>query len=421
MTAVDLDSAGPEQPPRGAIATPRGLLATIGFLALIQAVMAQFVVHGIPLFLREAGHAPETIGLIFLAAVPYTLRFLWAPLIDRVGSARIGHFRGWILGGHALSAAALVLLALSDPASVPYALIAIIVVLMVGVATQMTATGGLMVEKLAPADRPKGAAVQAASAGFAGLVLGAAVLFLLADLGWQVTVGALVAIALAGLVLLSMLRLDAGAPLPANPAPFWSQFSILTRRNTRHLLVTTVLVAMGLVLTYGLKSIVLIDAGYSVAEAGLVGLVLGNAAGFLCALAARPVVDRWGGFACLAGIGLGAAALGFVFALVFAGGIERGPAAVFAIAANGLTFASFTASRSLIMSMCLPGRKATELAAFVGIEGVFILVLAGLGTVLMGLIGYPAVLAIAAAGSLCGCVVAWRARHAKQSEATEPA
>ena len=59
--------------------------------------------------------------------------------------------------------------------------------------------------------------------------------------------------------------------------------------------------------------------------------------------------------------------------------------------------------------------------AFPELHIVIVFLLAGLGTALMGLIGYPAVLAMAAAGSLCGCVVAWRARHAKQTEATEPA
>ena len=414
MSAADIDTAGSPS-----LTTPRGLIATVGFLVVMQAVLAQFIVHGIPLFMREAGHPAQVIGLIYLVAIPYVMRFLWAPLIDRIGSSRLGHFRGWILGGHAVSVIALVPLALSDPASMPFVVIAVAFVMTIGVATQMTATGGLMVESLAPADRPAGAAVQAASAGFGGLMLGAGVLYLMADLGWAATVGALAGGVAACLVVLTMLRLDAGSPLPDQPAPFWSQFSILRRRNTRHLLVTTVLVSMGLILTYGFKSIVLVDAGYSVAEAGFIGLVLGNAAGFVCALAARPVVARWGGFACLAGIGVGAALLCVVFAAVFSGGIERGPTAAFAIIANGLTFASFTAARSLIMSMCSEGQKATDLAAFIGIEGICILVFAGIGTSLIDLIGYPAILAAAAMGSLGGCIVAVRASRSRLMEAID--
>ncbi len=412
MSGVNIDTAGSAAP-----TTPRGLIATVGFLVVMQAVLAQFVVHGIPLFMREAGHPAQVIGLIYIVAIPYVMRFLWAPLIDRIGSPRIGHFRGWILGGHAMSVIALVPLALSDPATMPFVVIAIAFVMTIGVATQMTATGGLMVEKLAPTDRPAGAAVQAASAGFGGLLLGAGVLYLMADLGWAATVGALVGLAAASLALLTVLRLDAGSPLPEKPAPFWSQFSILRRHNTRHLLMTTVLVSMGLILTYGFKSIVLVDAGYSVAEAGFIGLVLGNAAGFVCALTARPIVARWGGFVCLAGIGVGAALLCAVFAMRFSSGVEPVPAAVFAIIANGLTFASFTAARSLIMSMCSEGQKATDLAAFIGIEGVCILVFAGIGTSLIDLIGYPAILAAAAMGSLGGCIVALRASRSPSKEA----
>ena len=219
-----------------------------------------------------------------------------------------------------------------------------------------------------------------------------------------------------GLLAMKFLRLDTGAPPPENPAPFWSQFSVLARAETRNLLGISVLVAMGLILTYGLKSIVLIDAGYSVSEAGVVGLVIGNAAGFCCALAARPFVERWGGFLCLAAVGVLAAVYCLVFAIIFADGIGRIPAAVFAVIANGLTFASFAASRTLIMARCAEGRKATEFAAFMSLEGICILLLAGFGNLLSDLAGFSSVLILAAGGSVVGAVLAWRASERRKPE-----
>ncbi len=412
-----MESATTLSTSHGSSSSPAGLIPALGFLVLLQATLAQFVVHGIPLFMREAGHSAQTIALIYLVSLPYVMRFLWAPLIDRWGNARFGHFRSWVLGGQAFACGALILLSFTGPLDPLAGMLGVIVVLIAAIATQMTATGGLMIEKLAVQDRARGAVIQAASAGLAGLILGAGVLFFLADLGWQITISGLIAIALAGLTVTAFLPLDRGDAPPEEPAPFWSQFSVLTRPETRSLLGVTVLVTTGLVLTYGLKSILLIDAGYSVSEAGIVALVLGNAAGFCCALASRPLLDRWGGFAILAGIGLLVALYCLVFAAVFAGGIERSGAAVFAIVANGLTFGSFAASRTLIMARCAEGRKATEFAAFVSIEGICILLLAGLGNLLSDLIGFPALLVLAAYGSLAGATLAWKAAKNAKEEA----
>ena len=396
--------------------TPRGLIPAIGFLVILQATLAQFVVHGVPLFLREAGYSAKIIGLVYLASLPYVMRFLWAPLIDRYGSARLGHFRSWIVAGLAVSCCALATASFLDLVQALPALLATIFILMIGVATQITATGGLMVEELAEADRPKGSAILAASAGFAGLVLGAGVLFWMGDLGWSVTIAGVTAIAAIGLITVFFLPLDSGARPSANRAPFWSQFSILRRADTRNLLGIAILVAMGLVLTYGLKSIVLIDAGYSISEAGIVGLVIGNAIGVCFALMSRPLVERWGGFPCLAAIGLLAALYCLVFAVLFTDGVTPGSAAAFVIIANGLTFASYAASRTLIMARCAEGRKATELATFISLEGIVLLLLAGLGNLLSDLAGMPVVLLLAAAGSLAGAVLAWQAASKERKE-----
>ena len=39
----------------------------------------------------------STIGLFSLVAVPYSLKFLWSPLIDRYVPPFLGRRRGWIL------------------------------------------------------------------------------------------------------------------------------------------------------------------------------------------------------------------------------------------------------------------------------------------------------------------------------------
>ena len=56
-----------------------------------------------------------TIGLFSLVGLPYTLKFLWAPFLDRWVPPLLGRRRGWILVGQVALAGALLLLAYSQP------------------------------------------------------------------------------------------------------------------------------------------------------------------------------------------------------------------------------------------------------------------------------------------------------------------
>ncbi len=48
-------------------------------------------------WLTVAGHDVSTIGFLTLIGLPYTFKFLWAPLMDRVEPPFLGRRRGWIL------------------------------------------------------------------------------------------------------------------------------------------------------------------------------------------------------------------------------------------------------------------------------------------------------------------------------------
>lgn len=56
-----------------------------------------------------------TIGLFSLVGLPYTVKFLWAPLLDRYTPALFGRRRGWLLIAQVALIASLIFLGLSDP------------------------------------------------------------------------------------------------------------------------------------------------------------------------------------------------------------------------------------------------------------------------------------------------------------------
>src|ERR1700691_894380 len=73
--------------------------------------------------MRESGVDLGTIGLFALVGTPYTLKFLWAPLVDALHvpwfSHAFGRRRGWLVFSQLLLIGAILLLALTDPSRSP--------------------------------------------------------------------------------------------------------------------------------------------------------------------------------------------------------------------------------------------------------------------------------------------------------------
>jgi len=71
-------------------------------------------------WMREVGVDLGTIGLFALVGTPYTIKFLWAPVVDALDvpvlSTWFGRRRGWLVFSQLLLIASIVLLGLCDPA-----------------------------------------------------------------------------------------------------------------------------------------------------------------------------------------------------------------------------------------------------------------------------------------------------------------
>lgn len=72
------------------------------------------------IWMRQEGVDLSTIGLMALVGLPYTLKFVWAPFLDRFTLPFLGRRRGWLLLIQLLLALSIASLGLSDPASSPW-------------------------------------------------------------------------------------------------------------------------------------------------------------------------------------------------------------------------------------------------------------------------------------------------------------
>src|SRR5688572_13855683 len=68
-------------------------------------------------WLKDIGTSNTTIGLLTYVAIPYLLKFLWAPLLDRFPLPLLGRRRGWMLVFQLGLAGAIAAMAFQNPAS----------------------------------------------------------------------------------------------------------------------------------------------------------------------------------------------------------------------------------------------------------------------------------------------------------------
>lgn len=67
-------------------------------------------------WMYDVGVDLATIGLFALVGLPYTLKFVWAPVMDRYSPSLLGRRRGWLLIWQICLAGSIALLGLSNPA-----------------------------------------------------------------------------------------------------------------------------------------------------------------------------------------------------------------------------------------------------------------------------------------------------------------
>ncbi|MCA9547366.1 MAG: MFS transporter, partial [Myxococcales bacterium] len=195
--------------------TTREKAILLGGLYLSQGLPYGFFTQSVPALLRMQGASNTLVGLSFLLMLPWGLKFLWAPLVDRHGSARWGRRRSWILPLQAAGVLTLAALAFVDPTGeLPWVLVGLLVINLIS-ATQDIATDGLAVEVLAPEERGLGNGLQVGAYRLGMIIGGGALLMFLDRLGWRNAF-----LGMAGLLVLASVPIlrHREAPLPVAPA-----------------------------------------------------------------------------------------------------------------------------------------------------------------------------------------------------------
>lgn len=159
---------------------PRVLI--VMFLGLSSGLPLALSGSTLLVWMREAGVDLGTIGLFALVGTPYTIKFLWAPLVDALDvpvlSRLLGRRRGWLVFSQLLLMAATVFLAFTDPAKVPWLVALGALMVAAASSTQDIVIDAFRVETLKPNEQAAGVASFVAAYRVGMLISTAGALFL---------------------------------------------------------------------------------------------------------------------------------------------------------------------------------------------------------------------------------------------------
>jgi MFS transporter, PAT family, beta-lactamase induction signal transducer AmpG len=154
--------------------------------------------------LAEAGISRQSIGLFALVLVPYTFKWAWAPLIDRLRlpffTARFGRRRGWLLPMQLGLAGCIVALGTIDPNTELHLVAVLALATAFFAATQDIVVDAWRIETLEPSQQGAGGAAAVAGYRFGMLASGAGALYLASAVSWAETY-----LCMAGVLMVSMI------------------------------------------------------------------------------------------------------------------------------------------------------------------------------------------------------------------------
>ena len=140
-------------------------------------------------WLAESGVSRTAIGFLGLVGTAYSLKFLWAPLIDRLPlgafSRRFGRRRAWALAIQALLAVAIFCLGFTDPKIDPWPTAFVAVVIAFLSASQDIVIDAYRIEILRPDEQGAGAAATQWGYRFGLMASSAGALFAAEYAGWS--------------------------------------------------------------------------------------------------------------------------------------------------------------------------------------------------------------------------------------------
>lgn len=383
----------------------------MGFVAALystQNLSLGFFMFAFLTIAQARGVSLELIGAAAGLALILTLKFLWAPLVDHFGNARVGHYRGWLLvtqSGLALVSASLVLF---DPAKDFTTLLAFFALLFTLAATQDVAADAAVTLILTPEERGIGNGFQSAGAAVSQLVGGGLILIVYGYAGWSMAALTLAAFSLIALpFILAWNEPPRGGDAQRAHIGPKEVFGLFRSPKVRRwCFIVTPSYALGFTIAYNLVRPLLVEAGWDETKIGLYVVIAGSALGILGGVAAGALISRIGRRRAIAWLGI-LQVLATACIIPLALGYTQEWVVFAAVAVGNAGFAALSAVIfTLSMDLTRHETPGSDFTLITTVTSIMMVIAAGSAMAAAGQFGFQTVILVAVLISGIGVILA---------------
>lgn len=341
------------RPSLASLIANRRMLAVL-LLGFSSGFPIAFVAGTLQAWLKTYGLNIRVIGMATLLQLPYLLKFLWAPLLDRYALPFLGRRRGWILVAQLFATVLLAIMSTLDPSQSAATVAFVALTLAFVGASQDIVIDAYRADIVTAPER--GIAASATQTGYRlALLVSGAVTFVLADhIGWPATYRLMACVMLVCVLFtfVSPEPLGGRRPISLLQAVVEPLKEILVRWPLLPLLAVLLLYKLGEALTLSLSTPYLQDLGFTLSEIGFANKFLGLIATILGVIAGGVCVAKWGLYRSLVVLAVGQVITAFPYLLLSLLSKTLPAMYLTVIVQNlgdGMGTAAFTA---LLMAMC---------------------------------------------------------------------
>lgn len=360
-------------------------------------------------WMKDAGVDLATIGAITLVGLPYTVKYLWAPLMDRYTLPFLGRRRGWLVVTQLSLMAAIVFMGSLNPVSQPWLLAVTAVLVSFLSASQDIVVDAYRADVLREEELGAGAAVSVLGYRLGMLSSGAMALILADHLPWAAVYRIMAGLMLVGVAaaLWGTEPKSGGSPRSLAEAvalPFKAFFS---RDAAFVLLLFIILYKLPDAVAGAMTTPFLLDVGFSKTEIGAVNKGFGLVATIFGAVAAGGLIARLGIYRSLWAFGILQAVTNLTYMGVALAGQNKA-ALILAVGVDNLSGGMGTAAFvAFLMSLTEKRYSATQYALLSSLMAITPKIAGAPTGLLAAGLGWPMFFAASVLGAIPGLAVLW--------------
>ena len=273
--------------------------STLLGLYVAQSIPMSFFATVVPVIMRQENYSLESIGLLQLIKLPWILKFLWAPMVDRY-SPTIRHYRRWIVASEIFYALIIFGIGFFSLSTDFRTIIILLLAAFVLSATQDIATDAFAIKILRPKQRGFGNSMQS-SGNFLGTMIGGGLLMMLyPTLHWQGVIYLLCGVVLVALLPLILFTRKEPPELldrtssSSRPVHWKAVPTFFTQPGMWKRVILVSIFYSGIIGMLAMFKPFMVDLGFSFTKIAFISGILGTGVGVICALAAGWLIKRWG-------------------------------------------------------------------------------------------------------------------------------